>query len=406
VPHNDDAVEDQQIMAGDTHNAVSDHFFGTAEKTFQESSYVVDSQNKPFNQDDLWQKMGDYSIYEEMKMDDQVNVALQLKKDLIVGSGWKIIPQDEGQTEIAEDITSRLQEDPAVAFEDQMEELIDGSYSFGFALSEKLFKFRDDNSLTWNEMKTRHPNSWLIHTDPHGNVENYQQRGVTGDINVNPKSLIHYINKRAFQNPYGTSDLRAAHDAWLVKRHIIRYYSIFLEKHASPTPVGKYKKNVPNSKIAELFNILKKFQAKTAMVIPEEFEIDFLESKTNGEAYIKGSNLFRGSTLAMYPLPVPSFIPCALMFYPYTALTKYPAILTNTSLSFVFKLSHLPCDVIILRPFITTVDCFGTSCSKIPPVTTMESTASASNIVTVASLTPTFLFANIMMSVITNCFPI
>lgn len=287
-------IEEQSAkpMAGGPRNLMSDLYFGTAEKTFQESAYDFDSLRKPYNPDDLYQKTGDYRIYEEMKDDDQVSVCMQLKKDMVIGSGWSIKTEESGDTNIADEIYELLEESMEVALDDQLEELIDTAYSFGFALSEKVFKIQDDNSLTLKCLKTRHPNTWEIHTDPHGNVTKYLQHGVSGDIKVNPKSLIHYVNNRAFQNPYGRSDLRSAYNPWFVKRQVMRYFAIFLEKAASPIPAAKYKHGLEKEKVREMFNILKKFQSKAAIVFPDNFEVEFLECKSTGEAYIKALNLF------------------------------------------------------------------------------------------------------------------
>lgn len=278
--------------AENTTNLVEELYFGTAEKTQAESAYHGDSYLKPYPPDDIWQKSGDFSIYEDMKNDDQVNIALQLKKDLVVGSGWSIVTEESGDNELADDIYQRLSEDPEIALDEHLEELIDCAYSYGFACSEKIFKLRDDQSLTLKELKTRHPDTWLIHTDKYGNIEKYEQRAADENLDINPKSLIHYINQRRYQNPYGTSDLRACYSAYFVKRHIIRYYSIFLEKYSSPTPVARYDANIPQSKADEIFDIIKKFQTKTALAIPKNFEIEFLEASKNGEAYTRGIDLF------------------------------------------------------------------------------------------------------------------
>jgi SPP1 gp7 family putative phage head morphogenesis protein len=281
-----------KCYAENNENGLDSIYIGSAEKTVQESSYHADSLNKPYNTDDLYVKAGDYSIYEEMNDDDdQINVNLQLKKDLVLGSGFEIVAQMEGQEEIVNDLTKALREDPDVSFTEQLEEVLT-AYDYGFSLSEKLFKKRKDGSLTWNTLKTRHPDSWLIHTDKKGNIKKYEQRGADTSLDINPKSLLHFVNNRRFQNPYGRSDLRAAYTAWFTKRHIIRYYGIFLEKAASPTPVAKYDKNAPNSAVQKIFSAIKKFQAKTALAIPKEIELDFLESKSNGEAFIKGINIF------------------------------------------------------------------------------------------------------------------
>lgn len=275
-----------------SNNLVVDLYSGVTERTFEESSYWPDSQVKPYNPDDLVRKTNDYSIYEEMMDDDQVDVCLQIKKDLVVGSGWMISPEgnEDSNEEIVADLKVALGEDPEVHIDELIEEIL-SAYGYGFSLSEKLFKFRDDNTLTLRNIKTRHPSSWLIWTDEHGNVEKYEQHGPKGDIVVEPKSLIHYVNKRAFGNPYGRSDLRTAYNAYFIKRQVIKWYAIFLEKHASPTVVGRYDKNAPKAAVDEIYRALKSLQKSTAMVIPKDIELEFLESKSAGEAYEKALNI-------------------------------------------------------------------------------------------------------------------
>jgi SPP1 gp7 family putative phage head morphogenesis protein len=274
-------------------NLIGELYFGTAEKTFDESSYHPKSMYKPYNSDDLFQKTGDYSIYEDMLHDDQVSVCMQIKKDLVIGSGYDIVTEvnDDQHTAIKKDLELALNEDPETPFDDMLEEVI-SSYDFGFSLSEKLFKTRPDGTLSLGAIKTRHPSTWLIHTDKHGNIEKYEQRGRTETISVAPKSLIHYVNSRKFQNPYGTSDLRTAYSAWFIKRQIVRFYGMFLEKAASPTPVARYDKNAPKQAIDAIYNAIKKFQAKTALTIPKDIEIEFLESKSEGQVFTRGVNIF------------------------------------------------------------------------------------------------------------------
>jgi SPP1 gp7 family putative phage head morphogenesis protein len=271
-------------------NLIQDLYFGVAEQTVTESPYHADSLERPYNPDALFKKSGDYSIYEDMLSDDQVSVCMQLKKDLVIGSGWDIIPGDEGQEEIVEDIKIALKEDPSVSFDDSLEEIL-SAYEFGFSLTEKIFKHRGDGSLTLAALKTRHPSTWLIHTDKKGNISRYQQYADT-DLTVEPKSLIHYVNNRKFQNPYGKSDLRPAYAAWFTKRQIIKYFAIFLEKAASPTPIAKYDKNAPPAAITDIFNALKAFQTKTALAIPKDIEVEFLEASNKGEVYERAINIF------------------------------------------------------------------------------------------------------------------
>lgn len=272
-------------------NKIVDIYANKTESTFLKSPFVPETFNYPYNPDDLYQKTMDYSIYEDMILDDQVSVCLQLKKDLVIGSGWDIMPGDEGQDEIIEDIEIAINEDISTQFGEAIEEILT-AYDFGFSLTEKIFTHRDDGTLTIKKLATRHPASWLIHLTDQGDIEKYIQRTSQGDKEIDPNSLIHFINTGRFQNPYGVSDLRTAYAAWFAKKQIVKYFAIFLEKAASPTPVARYDKNAPQSAVDKIFTVIKKFQAKTAIAIPKDIEIEFLEAKNNGEAYHKAINLF------------------------------------------------------------------------------------------------------------------
>lgn len=284
-------LETKVLSSGSNKNLIDELFIGTAEQTYLKSGYVPDSYKMPYNPDDLYQKKGDYSIYHDMINDDQISICLNLKKDLVLGSGYSLVPSEDGQEEICKELYESLEGDSDISFLDKCRELLD-SYDVGFSLSEKLFKIREDGKLAFQNSLTRHPNSWLIYQDDKGKITKYEQQTVNGGIEINPKSLIHYVNNGKYQNPYGLSDLRAAYNAWFVKRQIVRYLGIFLESVAKPIPVGKYDVNAPAGTADDLLDVLKKFQVKTAIVLPKEVEVDFLEAKSNGEAFHKAINIF------------------------------------------------------------------------------------------------------------------
>lgn len=288
MPENDAL---NSIKSSSSRNPVDELYANMIEGTYFKSPLVADSYKMPYNPDDLYQKTFDYSIYEKMTNDDQVNVCLRLKKDLILGDGAQIVSTDEGQEEIIEDIESALFKDYEGNFIDDLEEILT-AYDFGISITEKVFKIRESNKLGLKSLKTRHPNSWLLYQDDKGNVTKYEQRTVAGNIDVPKTNIIHFINDKRFQNPYGNSDLRSAYNAWLTKTHIVRFFSIFLEKAASPIPVGKYNKNAPPGVADKILEVLKRFQTKTAITIPDDVEVEFLEAKNNGDVYHKAIHLF------------------------------------------------------------------------------------------------------------------
>lgn len=273
-------------------NLVAKAYWGTAEETYFRSPMVPESYEGPYNTDDLYKKTGDYSIYEDMLDDDQVSVCLNFKKDLVMGSGFSIVSEDDKNVEIKEDLELALTEDVEEPFLEQVEEIL-SAYEFGFSLTEKVFKKSDDGKLRLKCLRTRQPNSWRLHQDDKGEVIKFEQITSRESFKeINPLSLIHYINNKRFQNPYGRSDLRSAYAAWFAKRHVVRFYGIYMEGSAKPIPVARYDKNAPDSAVTKIFNTIKNLQAKTAMVLPKEIEMEYLESKTNGEAYSKAIDIF------------------------------------------------------------------------------------------------------------------
>jgi len=273
-----------------SHSPIEQLYANVAEKTFYQSAYYDDSYRQPYNPDDLFRKDYGYKVYREMLKDDQVSVCLQLKKDLVIGSGFDIISEDKGES-VKEDIQKALYEDPEYSFDEMLYEIL-SSYEFGFSVSEKIFKHRSDGTLTLKYIKTRHPSTWLLHVDDGGNVEKFEQQGGKTKVELDPKCLIHYVNNRSFQNPYGTSDLRAAYYAWFTKTQVIRYYGMFLEKSIGPIPVAKYPMGTPQAQVDQLYDAVRSFQSKTALTIPKEVEIEFLNSGNDGDAYVKAINLF------------------------------------------------------------------------------------------------------------------
>src|SRR3990167_793876 len=124
-------------------NLLEAFYANLSEKTMQESSLYGDSQYKPYNPDPIVKKDQAYRIYEDMLDDDQVDVALQLKKDLVLGSGWKI---SEAPPQIEQDLVAALDDEPDRDLESQIEEILT-AYEFGFSVSEKVFKKREDGTL-------------------------------------------------------------------------------------------------------------------------------------------------------------------------------------------------------------------------------------------------------------------
>ena len=250
-----------------------------AEQTKADTSYYSDYYLRPYNPDDLFQKKGNYDLYDDMRDDEQIAALFHLKKLLILDNKWDIVSEDEDVRQFIINILSEIPE----GFEKNIYDML-SALEYGFSLTEKVFA-SEDNKIILKDLKTRPPHSFVFHQNEYGKIEEIQQYTGSGDIFLKCSKFIHYINQSEFDNPYGRSDLnKGVYTAWWSKTHIIKFWNIFLERHGMPTVHGTYPMKYQDQK-DELKKILKNIQAKTNIITPEEVKISLLESSGDGIAY-------------------------------------------------------------------------------------------------------------------------
>jgi SPP1 gp7 family putative phage head morphogenesis protein len=250
------------------------------EQTKANSSLYEPYDLRPYNPNELYQKRGNYDIYDEMREDEQIKAVLSLKKFLILGHKWEIETDNE---EIKEFIEFNLHYLLEGSFQNALYQIL-SSLDYGFSITEKIFKNinhpKFGNKIILKNLKTRPPHTFEFDQDDKGNITKIRQDQALGsDINVNKKKVIHYTYQKEFSNPYGSSEFNlGVYRAWWSKNAIIKFYNIYLERFGMPTVVGTYPQTLAKEKNA-LNNALKGIQAKTAITIPEGITLDLLSKQ-------------------------------------------------------------------------------------------------------------------------------
>lgn len=240
----------------------------------------------PYNPDPL-SESGSYQIYDEMRHDDQIKVALSLKKDMVINAGWKIDCEDET---VRDAVEKNFSEGMERSLDDVLRDML-SSYDYGFSVSEPVYRLVD-GLYEWKTVHTRPPHGFRFEMDKYGNIEKIVQDTDHGTIEFSPNDFLHFVYQHEFGNPYGKSDLRSAHPAYVAKKFIFRFMNIYLEKFASPLVVGKYKDSLPESEANRLHNMLKTIQNSTTLTVPDSAIIDIVQTQRDGsDAYIKAINL-------------------------------------------------------------------------------------------------------------------
>lgn len=262
-------------------------------QTDYKSSYYPPSFEFPWNPDSLV-RGNDYKIYDEMRDDDQIKVVLSLKKDFVVNTGWYIECENEEIKEFIEKNLNTLEIGDGLecTFDEVLRDMLT-AYDYGFVLAEPIYQLGDENKYEYKTIKVRPPHTFRFEIDDKGNIEKITQSTSTGELQFKADTFLHYAYQQEYGNPYGKSDLKAAHTAWKAKKFFMRFFNIYVEKFATPTVVGKYPQQYGSSDITNFFNKLKSMQNNSVMVVPIDAMIDFVQQQRDAsKVYIDGLNFY------------------------------------------------------------------------------------------------------------------
>lgn len=263
-------------------------------KTTYRSSYFQESYEFPWNPDKLTQS-NLYRIYDEMKDDDQVKAAISFKKDAIINSGWRIVC--ETNPDVAETITNNLENkledyEMGKSFDETLRDML-SAYVYGFSLAEPVYELNEESQYEYKAIKVRPPHSFRFDMDRFGNILKIIQATDQTEIDFKPSQFLHYVYQPEFGNPYGKSDLKAAHASWVAKKFFMRFFAMYVERFASPTVIGRYKPGMDTNEISRFNNMLKTIQNSTTLTLPEDIMIEFMQNERDAtDSYTKGLDMF------------------------------------------------------------------------------------------------------------------
>lgn len=77
-------------------------------------------------------------------------------------------------------------------------------------------------------------------------------------------------------DPYGTGLGRQLYSLVEFRRTLMSFWLQYADKHTTPTAVGKFSLGTPEEEVKSLFTALQRLGQETAIVIPDEMEVDWL----------------------------------------------------------------------------------------------------------------------------------
>ena len=266
----------------------------------------------PYNPDDLIGKRG-YAIYDLMQNDAQVRACMSIKKFAVLSKGWEVHPAsgDPRDREAADFVRFALA-DMRGSIQDVLYNALD-ALAKGFSVMELNYCVIDrepyKGMIGLASIKSKDPSTFVFDLDDYANIRSLGRTGAGTGVSglqsrnqapvsglksrytldransaLPPGKFVIYSYMPRYESPYGTSDLRAAYKHYWSKDILIRFLNIYLEKYGAPTARGTYKRGTPKSAQEELLKVLDRIQQETAIVIPDDVQVDLMEAQRGGEA--------------------------------------------------------------------------------------------------------------------------
>jgi len=247
------------------------------EISYAGSSYYDKWNLRPYNPAELYQKKGNYDLYDDIREDDQVKAVLTLKKLMVLNSEWIIETEEE---EVKNFLTECLNDHLEGLFVKKLFDML-SCLDYGWSITEKIWDIKDTNfgqKIILKNLKTRAPHMFDLYTDDYGNLDKIIQHINQGELDLDPPKFIIYSYNKEFDNWYGNSEInKGIYRAWWSKNAIIKFWNIYLERFGMPTHKGKIPRAAGEADKNVFIKMLKNIQSKTALTIPEGFEIELLQ---------------------------------------------------------------------------------------------------------------------------------
>ena len=218
----------------------------------------------------------------KMLEDPQIKAVINLKKMLTLNGTCQVHPFSNNKEDI--EIANFVREvlflmDSSVS--SVLANVLD-CYIYGFSCQEIVYKKLDNGLIGIKNIKNLNTDYIDFDFDDCGNVVSVKYE----NQEINPIKYVLYSYNSSFGSPYGKSDLISVKGNWEAKQRLLKFYNIYLEKYGSPVVKGTYKRGFSPENQVKLMEVLKSIKQKTALLVPEDVEIENMNlANGGGNAY-------------------------------------------------------------------------------------------------------------------------
>ncbi len=216
-------------------------------------------------------------LYEDLLRDDQVGSNLNTRKLAVVGKEWEVVPaserkQDQRIAGFVKEVLLRCN------YDDARRTLLSGLV-LGFKPVEVMWEYSEGD--VWiREIIGKASRRFVF--DLAGRLRLLTTRDMVQGEEVPERKFMVYANASDNGSPYGDGLGRLLYWPVWFKKNAIKFWMTFADKFGSPTAIGKYPPGTPEAQQDQLLWAIDAIQQESAIKIPNNVEIGFLEATRSG----------------------------------------------------------------------------------------------------------------------------
>lgn len=229
-----------------------------------------------------------YREYRKMLQDPQVKVGYQVLNNFLLSRKLRVTSASDNPRDTeARDFIEEVLSDTLTPMRNIRKDMYT-AVAYGFSAHEVVFKVREDGRIGIEDFYPIHRKT-LDHDeafefDSRGNLVGVRQMiswTVQPIIPIDKIFLFSYDQE--FNAPWGNSILEEIYDTVFIKRQVLKWLAVYLQKHESPTLVGKVGDSQYKDEMREQMEEVS--EGRTNLTVGADDTIEVLESGHRGEGF-------------------------------------------------------------------------------------------------------------------------
>ncbi len=253
--------------------------------------YTQEEGELDFLYDEEYKKSRSYNDYRKMMKDPQIKTGISILTFFLLSREMKVNSfSDNEEDKLAAEFIQEVLKNMKTKTR-QVRKNIYTAIQYGFSVNELVFTTNNQNQIIIDGIypidrgTLEHEKTFQFNKST-GELESIIQLDSEGEeIKIPIDKILLYSFDSEFNNPWGEAILDSLYDTHYIKKRFEKWLAIFLEKHASPTLVGKISKAYTQYKEQMREQLDEIRQGRTNMTIGETDDVVVVESKNKGEAF-------------------------------------------------------------------------------------------------------------------------